>query len=74
MGLKTDLLIKEIQEDLLCIICRDVATNPRQCNNCDTLFCQECLESMPLKMCPNKCLAEDIVFKIRQPRIIKNLI
>lgn len=46
-----------------CVICTMVVKDPVECKNCDTLFCQECLEpwTQSNKHCPKKCKGNEPV-------------
>ena len=38
---------------LLCAICLELASQPKQCEDCGKLFCSECIEKNGTKPCPN---------------------
>ena len=40
-------------DSLLCSICLEIATQPKQCEDCGKLFCSECIEKNRRKPCPN---------------------
>ena len=46
-----------------CVICTMVVKDPIECKNCDTLFCQECLEPWTKSNdhCPKKCKGNEAV-------------
>ena len=46
-------LIAELEGALQCVICLDVAEDPRQHETCGRLLCKECLEKHGDKPCPN---------------------
>ena len=45
--------ISEPDDCLLCAICLELASQPKQCEDCGNLFCSECIEKNGRKPCPN---------------------
>ena len=45
--------ISEPDNCLLCAICLELASLPKQCEDCGKLFCSECIEKNGRKPCPN---------------------
>ena len=45
--------ISEPDACLLCSICLELASQPKQCEDCGKLFCSECIEKNGKKPCPN---------------------
>ena len=41
-----------------CAICLDIASQPKQCEDCGKLFCSECIENNGREPCPN-CRTDD---------------
>ena len=50
-------VIGEPSDKLKCLICLDVAKDPKQHETCGKIFCSECIESYGDKPCPS-CRAE----------------
>ena len=40
---------------LKCSICKKILKNPMQCNNCQRVFCKECMKIILKEKCPNGC-------------------
>ena len=40
-------------DNLKCVICLEVAQDPKQHEDCGKLFCSECIEKNGRKPCPN---------------------
>ena len=49
---KEYLLLKELDDNLMCPICHDVAINPVQEQKCGKLFCSKCKEELSINTCP----------------------
>ena len=45
--------IAKLDANLICSICLDLASHPKQCEDCGKLFCSECIEKNGRKPCPN---------------------
>ena len=45
--------ISEPENCLLCSICLDLASHPKQCEDCGKLFCSECIEKNGRRPCAN---------------------
>ena len=45
--------ISEPNPNLKCTICLELASQPKQCEDCGKLFCSECIEKNGRKPCPN---------------------
>ncbi|CAD8207635.1 unnamed protein product [Paramecium pentaurelia] len=63
-----------INQDLICVICLQLVVNPKECSQCHTLFCSECIQESLIKnkICPKRCKEDFKVENIN--RIVKNLI
>ena len=50
--------ISFISDILKCPICNEITNNPRECETCGTLFCEECIMqwSKIKTNCPSGCL------------------
>ncbi|CAF1355120.1 unnamed protein product [Adineta steineri] len=60
-------------EDLECIICTDLLWKPIACNNCDSLYCSECIKSWLVKSPENCPHCQNYVERRCSPFIIKQL-
>ena len=45
--------IAEPDPNLKCAVCLELASQPKQCEDCGKLFCSECIEKNKKKPCPN---------------------
>ena len=59
IGIKEELVenyadYKEIIKSLICCICLDIVKNPMECENCESLYCEDCWEIM--KISGKKCV------------------
>ena len=45
--------ISEPDDCLFCCVCLELASQPKQCDNCGKLFCTKCIEKNRKKPCPN---------------------
>ena len=45
--------ISEPDVSFLCCICLELASQPKQCEDCGMLFCTKCIEKTRRKLCPN---------------------
>ena len=45
--------ITEPDPNLKCVICLELASQPKQCEDCGKLFCSDCIEKNGRKPCPN---------------------
>ncbi len=46
--------LTEPEDDLKCLICHEVARDPKQHEDCGKLFCEKCIEKYGMgKPCPN---------------------
>ena len=52
MSSKDCLFVSKPDASLLCSICLDLASQPKQCEDCGKLFCSECIEKNGRKPCP----------------------
>lgn len=50
-----------------CMICCEVAMDPRECENCGKIFCRNCIDDWmkksPTVPCPNRCKSKIGDFK-----------
>lgn len=62
-----------IKDEITCNICMMILDNPKQCNNCQNLFCENCILDWSKKknICPFKCSNFKIV---DSGRIVKNML
>ena len=44
--------ICQLDDNLKCSICLELASHPKQCEDCGKLFCSECIEKHGRKPCP----------------------
>ena len=44
--------ISEPDASLICSICMELASQPKQCEDCGNLFCRECIEKNGRNPCP----------------------
>ena len=63
--------IVEPDDSLLCSICLDLASHPKQCEDCGKLFCSRCIEKNGRKPCPNCRANTPRYFKDVKSNIIK---
>ena len=64
---------KSIKDEIICEICHSILIKPKQCNTCESLFCERCINKWLLKnnSCPNRC--ED--FSITEcPKLMKKIL
>ena len=52
-NLKAYNFISEPDANWFCAICLELASQPKQCQDCGKLFCSECIEKNGSKPCPN---------------------
>jgi len=54
---ETDKKVREKSQFFICLICKMIVSNPVECSNCSTLFCQKCIEPWHRSndFCPKKC-------------------
>ena len=47
-----------IENSIICIICLDIIIDPMICNNCQTVYCKNCIEKWSKidKRCPKRCI------------------
>jgi len=58
-----------------CVICHDIPLNPKECQNCQNLFCDDCINTwLEIKeVCP--CFCSEEIFRSRQAhKFIRDLI
>ncbi|CAK61783.1 unnamed protein product (macronuclear) [Paramecium tetraurelia] len=63
-----------IDQNLLCLICQELVVDPKECSQCQNLFCSECITQWleKRKSCPYNCSKE---IELKNPhRIVKNQI
>ncbi|CAD8094446.1 unnamed protein product [Paramecium primaurelia] len=63
-----------IDQNLLCLICQELVIDPKECSQCQNLFCSDCITSwlQQKKKCPYNCSDE---IQLKNPhRIVKNSI
>ena len=71
---KTYNFISEPDGCLLCSICLDLASQPKQCEDCGKLFCSECIEKNGREPCPNCRTHDPRYFKdARSKLVLSNL-
>ncbi|CAD8043807.1 unnamed protein product [Paramecium primaurelia] len=66
---------ESIDENFLCGICCQLVVNPKECENCQHLYCLECIQDWlkKNKICPYRCTEGEI--KLKEPhRFVKNSI
>lgn len=71
-GINTDTVdepFKEMAEDLKCIICLSLATDPVQCRSCKAIFCLKCSDKIKAnhnlgQKCPMRCQGRFTTVKI----------
>ena len=66
MGIDNEVICKEDQhlvEEFECIVCRMLAEDPKQCQQCRKYFCEQCITEWQNKnkICPIKCSEQNIV-------------
>ncbi|CAF1344006.1 unnamed protein product [Adineta steineri] len=73
-------LLKRIQgtsgadvEDLECIICTDLLWKPIACNNCDSLYCSQCIKNWLVKSPENCPHCQNYAERRCSPFVIKQL-
>ena len=62
--------ISEPDDGLLCSICLDLASQPKQCEDCGKLFCSECIEKNGRKPCPNCSVDNPKYFKDAKSKLL----
>lgn len=51
MGIQTNRFIERTHEQFICAICLEVAIDPVATNDCDHIFCKECIEAANTNCC-----------------------
>ena len=65
--------INTIKDELTCEICNRIVIKPKQCNSCETIYCEKCINEWKNKnnSCPKRCSK----FILTEPsKIIKKLL
>ena len=65
--------ISEPDACLLCSICLELASQPKQCEDCGKLFCSECIEKNGRKPCPNCRTDDPKYFRDARSKLISKL-
>ena len=58
---------------LLCSICLELTSQPKQCEDCGKLFCSECIEKNGRKPCPNCRTDNPKYFRDARSKLIAKL-
>ena len=67
--------ISEPDDCLLCSICLELASQPKQCEDCGKLFCSECIKKNGRKPCPNCRTNKPKYFKdVKSKQIFQSLL
>jgi hypothetical protein len=62
-----------IKDEIICEICQNILLRPKQCESCESFFCENCINSWLKKnnSCPKRCQR----FAIKEcPRLLKKLL
>lgn len=71
-GISQDLVTenhRNLCSELICSICLEIVRNPKLCQNCQNMFCSDCLikQLSKSKLCPNRCFFKEqevnLIFK-----------
>lgn len=52
MGIPSDRFKDKMHEEFLCTVCLDVASDPVVVNDCEHIFCRECIDVGQISRCP----------------------
>ena len=65
--------INLIKDEMTCIICNGIVIKPKQCQSCETVFCEKCINELKNKnnSCPKRC-SKFII--IEPPKLIKKIL
>ena len=66
--------ISEPEDCLLCAICLELASQPKQCEDCGKLFCSECIEKNGRKPCPSCRTDDPRYFKDAKSKLILSIL
>ena len=65
--------ITEPDPNLFCVICLELASQPKQCEDCGKLFCSECIKQYGRNPCPNCRVKKPKFFKDVRSKLFKLL-
>ena len=71
--IKNTQVFNVIKDEIICEICSGILINPKQCQSCESIFCENCIKEWNKKnnSCPKRCSN----FIIKEPsKIIKRLL
>ena len=65
--------INLIKEEITCEICNGIIIKPKQCQSCETIFCEKCINEWKNKnnSCPKRCPQLTL---IEPPKLVKKLL
>ena len=69
-GIKSYNFLSRPDDGLLCSICLELASQPKQCEDCGKLFCSVCIEKNGRKPCPNCRIDNPKYFRDTKSRLL----
>ena len=63
--------IRDRADNFVCQICHYIVLDPIECQSCDSVFCQTCIDQCQKDICPKKCDGDEEAIWGTMHRIMK---